>query len=878
MHPGTAAANLHPAVLEADHARTPLLVLTADRPPELRGTGANQATDQLKLYGQAVRWFCEVGVPGDDPAAGRYWRSLASRAWAEASGPPPAGPPQPRLRRPAGPAPPAPAAGGWPRLGGAPAPGRPGGAPWTAAPGRVRAAAPGDVAALAEAVRANLGRPGRRLGVGPGPRGGRRLRRRQRLAGPRRPAVRVAAGPGRRLHLRRPGLRPRFAAAHRPTLAVRVGAAPTSKALTAWLDESIGQVVVDPAAGWLDPARTATLRLTADPSALLAATATLLAAQAQLPLPAPTGPAPGSLSSSPWLREWLEADRAAREAIDGLLDEWAEPFEGRVARDLVGWMPAGGTLVVGSSMPVRDVDAFARPREGLRFVANRGLSGIDGFVATALGVAAAEDEPVAALCGDLALLHDASGLLGAAGRPRGAVLVVCDNDGGGIFSFLPQAELPGDLFEPLFGTPHGLDLMALAAAARVPARGREGRRPGPGPRRRPGRRRHRAGPGAQRPGGQPGPPPGAGRGRGRRGRRQADRHGAVRGVRHPDGGRRRAEIHLRLGGDGPPLLLLHGYPQTSAMWHRVAPGLAERFTVVAADLRGYGRSSRPPSDPDHLAYSKRAMALGHGPGHGQLGFGAFAVAGHDRGGRVGYRMALDHPEVVTRLAVLDIVPTHVMWQRMDRELAMATYHWLFLAQPDGLPETLIGADPAWWVREKLRRWAGDPGGVRARGAGGVRALLRRPGRRPRLLRGLPGRGGRRRPARRRRSGPAAHRLPGAGPVGRRRDRPPGRGPARLLASLVRRPPRPGRPRRPLPPRGIPGRDAGRPARLPQGLSSTSSMARSLCSVSAHSASGSEPGTTPAPAIRWARRPARVAQRMATAHSPPARSTQPTGPA
>jgi 2-succinyl-5-enolpyruvyl-6-hydroxy-3-cyclohexene-1-carboxylate synthase len=172
----------------------------------------------------------------------------------------------------------------------------------------------------------------------------------------------------------------------------------------------------------------------------------------------------------PWLQEWLEAERLARDAIDGLLDEWAEPFEGRVARDLVGWMPDGGTLVVGSSMPVRDVDAFARPRDRVRFLANRGLSGIDGFVATALGVAAVGDEPVVALCGDLTLLHDASSLLGAAGRPRGAVLVVIDNDGGGIFSFLPQARLPGDLFEPLFGTPHGLDMTALAAAARVPSR------------------------------------------------------------------------------------------------------------------------------------------------------------------------------------------------------------------------------------------------------------------------------------------------------------------------------------------------------------------------------------------------------------------------
>jgi 2-succinyl-5-enolpyruvyl-6-hydroxy-3-cyclohexene-1-carboxylate synthase len=442
---GTAAANFHPAVLEADHARTPLLVLTADRPPELRGTGANQAADQLKLYGQAVRWFCEVGVPTDDPAAGRYWRSLASRAWAEATGSP-AGPVHLNLafadplveRDPA-----------------APAPGRAGGAPWTAAPAGSRVAAPGDVAALAEAVRAaprGVLVAGWGADLGPGAADAFAAASgwpvlADPLSGGRRGPAAVSTYDGL---LRAPG----FAAAHRPDLAVRVGAAPTSKALTAWLDASVPQVLVDPAGGWLDPARGASLRVTADPSPLLAATAALL----------------GAAPSGPWQQAWMEAERLAREAIDGLLDEWAEPFEGRVARDLVGWLPDGGTLVVGSSMPVRDVDAFARPRDGLRFVANRGLSGIDGFVATALGVAAAGDEPVAALCGDLTLLHDASSLLGAAGRPRGPVLVTVDNDGGGIFSFLPQAELPGELFEPLFGTPHGLDLAALAAAARVPCR------------------------------------------------------------------------------------------------------------------------------------------------------------------------------------------------------------------------------------------------------------------------------------------------------------------------------------------------------------------------------------------------------------------------
>jgi len=250
--------------------------------------------------------------------------------------------------------------------------------------------------------------------------------------------------------LRNPG----FAERHRPDLVLRLGAAPTSKPLTAWLGPAVPQLLVDPDAAWLDPGRGVADRIAVDAAALLDALADALT--------------PPPERDGAWLRSWRAAEHAARAALDELLDGWETLFEGRVARDTVDALPAGATMVVASSMPVRDIEAFARPRAGLRFLANRGVNGIDGFVSTVLGAATASSGPTVALLGDLCLLHDANGLLGAADRGVDATFVVLDNDGGGIFSFLPQADLP-DHFELLFGTPQGLDLAALAAMHGLPA-------------------------------------------------------------------------------------------------------------------------------------------------------------------------------------------------------------------------------------------------------------------------------------------------------------------------------------------------------------------------------------------------------------------------
>ena len=172
-----------------------------------------------------------------------------------------------------------------------------------------------------------------------------------------------------------------------------------------------------------------------------------------------------------------------------------------------------------------------------------------------------------------------------------------------------------------------------------------------------------------------------------------------------------AEIHCRIGGLGPPLALLHGYPQTHVTWHRIAPELARHATLVIPDLRGYGASSCPPStlasDPGHEVYSKRAMARDVLELMAALGHRRFMVAGHDRGARVAYRLALDHPEAVTRLIPIDILPTIEVWNAMRWQSAINSYHWQFLAQPAPLPETLIAADPAYYVEHTLASWTAD---------------------------------------------------------------------------------------------------------------------------------------------------------------------------
>ena len=432
---GTAAAELHPAVLEASHGRVPLLVCTADRPAELRGTGAPQSIDQRNLFGTSPRWFVEL-TPEDRPDSIASWRPLAARAFAEAVGSPPGpvhlnvGFPEPLV--PTGADVPVP-------------PGREGGRPWSTTPRPTRRLDGADLGRLAEVV------DGTERGLvvaGWGAGVDHDLVERFAtfvswpvLADPLSGLRELPAISTYEALLRQP----MFAEAHRPDLVIRLGGPPTSRTLTDWLDPTVPLWLVDTHGVWLDPGRTASEHLRTDADVLLHALIGRV----------------GVRPRSAWLDGWRSAERSARAAVDELLDGWDEPFEGRIARDLVAGVPEGTAIVAASSMPVRDIEWFAAPRRAVRFVANRGVNGIDGFVSTALGFAGAADGPVVALCGDLSFLHDSNGLLGATRRGIDLVIVVVDNGGGGIFSFLPVAE-QRQHFEELFATPQDVDVLELA--------------------------------------------------------------------------------------------------------------------------------------------------------------------------------------------------------------------------------------------------------------------------------------------------------------------------------------------------------------------------------------------------------------------------------
>lgn len=422
---GSAAANLHPAVLEAAHSHLPLVVLTADRPPELRGTGANQATDQLKLYGEAARFF-EVGAPEERPGMVRYWRSLAARALAAAV----EGPVHLNfaLREPL--------VGDdrddWVE----PLAGRADGQPWTSVIKPAPAAHPLDDAPECGVVVVGHG-------AGPAAAAAALL-----LAeGHGWPVLSEPTGNARRggnVITTYPLLLadPAFVAEHRPELAVTIGKPGLSRSLLAYLGTTARHVIVDAHRDWADPTRSADEAWPAVP------------------------PPPAGRRLTAWLAGWRSADAVARRAIDSVLDT-APVSEPRLARDLVAALPDGALLLAGSSRPVRDLEAYSAPRDGLLVVGNRGLSGIDGLVSTAVGAALAHGGPAYALLGDLALLHDQGGLvLGPDELRPDLAIVVVNNDGGGIFSTLEQADEPA--FERVFGTPHGVDLGHLAAATATP--------------------------------------------------------------------------------------------------------------------------------------------------------------------------------------------------------------------------------------------------------------------------------------------------------------------------------------------------------------------------------------------------------------------------
>jgi len=471
---GTAAANFHPAVIEADESAVPLLMLTADRPPELRGTGASQTIDQVKLYGSAVRWYAEAGVPERRAGLAGYWRSLACRAWANAAGALGTLPGPVHLNLPFrdplipdGPSRPVPgpppdisvfADDDWPES----LAGRPDGAPWT----RVTAAA---------AVVEPLELPWTERGVvvcGDGDYDAAALVGLAERAGwpiLAEPSSGARRGPNALTGYQYLLAAPEFLAARRPDVIVSAGRPGLTRPQSALLALALGRtpavrhVVVGSGPGmWADPRRAATDVATA---------VSLTGAPAKAP--------------AAWLGAWRAADAAAAGAsvaVLGAADSVHGLSEPEIARELLATLPRGAALWCGNSLSVRDIDLLMPPRTDTRVIASRGASGIDGTFSTAAGAALAHaaEHPGAvafALIGDLSLLHDAPGLAIGPAEPRPDLcVVVVNNDGGGIFEGLEPARFKGgaagpdgpSVFERVFGTSHGASLEQLAAAFGLP--------------------------------------------------------------------------------------------------------------------------------------------------------------------------------------------------------------------------------------------------------------------------------------------------------------------------------------------------------------------------------------------------------------------------
>jgi 2-succinyl-5-enolpyruvyl-6-hydroxy-3-cyclohexene-1-carboxylate synthase len=458
---GSAAANLHPSIVEADEAGVPMIVLTADRPPELRDIGAGQTIDQLKLYGDAVRWFCEVGTHEADDEGLLHFRSVACRAYASAAGDPRPGPVHLNVpwREPLAPVP---------------------------VEGQVSAADPlalegrGDeaplVAVTAGSPRADQGLLDELADRVESTTRGLILVGRQPDPGLAGPVAEVAAAAGFPVlaeptsQLRRgPHDRSLVVTAYdaivrdrppalEPELVLRFADLPTSKPLRQWLAaiEGLDQIVIDPVGEWREPTHRASTVVRSEPSATIRALVERLSR---------LRPGAAAVEGSPFASAWLEAERAVRETVDGHLSSLGELSEPGVWEALGRALRDGDSVFAASSMPVRDLEAFLRPGpEGVRFTANRGANGIDGLVSTSAGLAAGNRSRTWAVLGDLALFHDLGGLAALRHAPE-LRLIVIDNSGGGIFHFLPQQEaMPETEFEALLGTPAGRD---PAEAARL---------------------------------------------------------------------------------------------------------------------------------------------------------------------------------------------------------------------------------------------------------------------------------------------------------------------------------------------------------------------------------------------------------------------------